>query len=202
MKKGFSLVEIMVVMVVIGIIVALGIKGSALVNTSRIRAEIAKLRNFETGFAGYFLKNNTLPPKDDDNLTTIGDIKCYITQRLLDRQVIAAEDVPSAFSHNSESWNFCTNIADNTTNGNVFGAAGFPVENVGVYSTGLNYELICNIEGILDDGSEFGGSGRVLDTLNNPLELATRNCDDLKNKSLYAGYIYIVFSPNSLIPKI
>jgi prepilin-type N-terminal cleavage/methylation domain-containing protein len=200
MKKGFSLVEIMVVMVVIGIVVALGIKGSALINTSRIRAEIAKLRNFETGFSGYFLKNNTLPPKDGDNLTKIGDFECFKTEMLLDRQVIVTEDVPSAFSGSGAPWHFCTNIfADNTSK--VFTVkADHKAENVGAYAAGLNYELICNIEGVLDDGSVFGGVGRTLATPVDPA-IELERCDVPSNKSPYMGYIYVVFSPNSLIPE-
>jgi prepilin-type N-terminal cleavage/methylation domain-containing protein len=199
MKKGFSLVEIMVVMVAIGIIVALGIKGSALVNTSRIRAEIAKLRNFETGFASYFLKNNTLPPKDADNITDQGGFDCFKTDMLLSRQVVAAEDVPAAFTQNNDPWLFATNVASDVSD-KVFKPAGFNAENVGAYAAGLNYELICNIEGILDDGSVYNSVGRVLANPINPA-LSLERCDEPSNKNQYAGYIYIVFSPNSLIPE-
>jgi prepilin-type N-terminal cleavage/methylation domain-containing protein len=198
MKKGFSLVEVMVVMVVIGIVVALGIKGSALVNTSRIRAEIAKLRNFETGFASYFLKNNSLPPKDGDNTTPEDNFTCYNVAPLLTRQVVVSEDLPSAFSQGSKDWLFATDIAvDNGTH--AFAPMGFDVENVGAYAVGLNYELICNIEGILDDGNALGGVGRALTTPIAPLSLV--NCDEPSNKNQYIGYIYVAFSPNSLIPE-
>jgi prepilin-type N-terminal cleavage/methylation domain-containing protein len=198
MKKGFSLVEIMIVMVIIGIIVALGIKGGALVNASRIRAEIAKLRNFETGFASYFLKHNAMPPytgNDNDSIFI-----SYDTASLVARGVIASEDTPAAFSQNQLPWEFCKNIATED-NGTYFAPAGFAVDNAGAGSCDpatytLNNELICNIETILDDGNIYKGAGRVT----RAGVSISNNCDEAVNKSNFSPYIYVAFSPNSQIP--
>jgi prepilin-type N-terminal cleavage/methylation domain-containing protein len=198
MKKGFSLVEIMIVMVIIGIIVALGIKGGALVNASRIRAEIAKLRNFETGFASYFLKHNSMPPytgNDNDS----SNLVLYNTDQLVTRGVISSEDVPATFSQNQQPWMFCKNIATED-NGTYFTPAGFAVDNAGAGACTsaytLNNELICNIETILDDGNLYKGAGRVT----NAGVSISDNCDAAINKSTYSSYIYVAFSPNSQIP--
>ncbi|MDR2105425.1 MAG: prepilin-type N-terminal cleavage/methylation domain-containing protein [Deferribacteraceae bacterium] len=201
MKKGFSLIEIIVVMVVIGIIVALGIKGGALVNTSRMRTEIAKLRNFEIGFSSYYLKHNALPPKAGDNVTEYDGFTCYVTNKLLEKNVVLSEDVPSTFTKGSEPWRFCTNIAvDNATKVFVPAAVSLgdvDIDNVGAYAEGLNDELICNIEGILDDNNLKNGAGRVLAAVSN---VYMNNCDQPSNKGAYDGYLYIAFSPNSQIP--
>lgn len=197
MKKGFSLIEIMIVMVVIGIVVGLGIKGSALINTSRIRAEIAKLRNFETGFASYFLRHNSLPPNDN---VSISSFSCFKTDNLLSRKVVIIEDTPAAFAEGGGSWSFCTNIAADATTGRFIPGDNITVENAGgiAGNTGrLNRELICNIEGILDDGNLYHGAGR---TLINGVSSFLDNCEDPANKSNYTEYLYLAFSPNSQIP--
>jgi hypothetical protein len=177
----------------------LGIKGSALINTSRIRAEIAKLRNFETGFAGYFLRHNALPPNDNISLVSFS---CFKTENLLARKVVITEDVPAAFAEGGGSWSFCTNIATDVTTGRFVPGVTVTVENAGVIAgnTGkLNRELICNIEGILDDGNLYQGAGR---TLSSGVPSFLDNCEDPANKSNYTEYVYLAFSPNSQIPSI
>ncbi len=47
MKKGFTIVELAIVLVVIGIILAMAVKGKALVETARYKAEINKIRKLE-----------------------------------------------------------------------------------------------------------------------------------------------------------
>ena len=53
MKKGFTIVELAIVLVVIGIILAMAIKGKSLVDAARFRAEINKLRKLEAAMHIY-----------------------------------------------------------------------------------------------------------------------------------------------------
>ena len=46
-KKGFTIVELAIVLVVIGVILGMAVKGKSLVDTARLRAEVNKVRKLE-----------------------------------------------------------------------------------------------------------------------------------------------------------
>jgi prepilin-type N-terminal cleavage/methylation domain-containing protein len=60
LKKGFTIVELAIVLVVIGIILGMAVKGKALLHSARIKAEVAKLNKFEAAVATYFAKTGTI----------------------------------------------------------------------------------------------------------------------------------------------
>ena len=53
-KKGFTIVELAIVLVVIGIILAMVVKGKQLVESARNKAELAKITKLEAATAIYF----------------------------------------------------------------------------------------------------------------------------------------------------
>jgi prepilin-type N-terminal cleavage/methylation domain-containing protein len=55
-KKGFTFVELAIVLVIIGIIMGMLIKGRALIETARLKNEIRKIERIQTGVAGWFAK--------------------------------------------------------------------------------------------------------------------------------------------------
>ncbi|MDR2104678.1 MAG: type II secretion system GspH family protein [Deferribacteraceae bacterium] len=59
MGKGFTLVEITIVMLIIGVIAALAIKGKDLVEVANVRSELRKLERFDLAVKTIVLKKST-----------------------------------------------------------------------------------------------------------------------------------------------
>ncbi len=70
MKKGFTVIELAIALLVIGIIIALGIKGASLIGAAEIRSDIRKLQRIGTGVAAYYSKYNEFPGQRADGTFT------------------------------------------------------------------------------------------------------------------------------------
>jgi prepilin-type N-terminal cleavage/methylation domain-containing protein len=71
LKRGFTIVELAIVLVVIGIILAMAVKGKALVDAAKFRAEINKIRKLEAAMHIYIASNATSHP---DGATQWGEV--------------------------------------------------------------------------------------------------------------------------------
>lgn len=60
-KKGFSLVELAIVLVVIGILMGLAIKGKSLIDAANLKADINKISRIQMAVNTYFTKYDRLP---------------------------------------------------------------------------------------------------------------------------------------------
>ena len=61
MKRGFTIVELAIVLVVIGIILGMAVKGKTLVDAARVKADLAKIYKIEAATAIYYTKTGELP---------------------------------------------------------------------------------------------------------------------------------------------
>jgi prepilin-type N-terminal cleavage/methylation domain-containing protein len=57
LKKGFTIVELAIVLIIIGIIVGMAIKGGALLQTARLRAEFRKVDKIRTALSTWRANN-------------------------------------------------------------------------------------------------------------------------------------------------
>lgn len=60
-EKGFTLIELAIVLVVIGLLMGMAFKGKALVDASRVKAEVNKISKISTALNAYLAKYDTLP---------------------------------------------------------------------------------------------------------------------------------------------
>lgn len=60
-KKGFTLVELSIVIVIIGLIAAGVTAGSALVNQSKLRSVASEINQYKTAYLSFYLKYNSVP---------------------------------------------------------------------------------------------------------------------------------------------
>jgi prepilin-type N-terminal cleavage/methylation domain-containing protein len=86
LKKGFTIVELAIVLIIIGIIIGMAIKGGALLQTAKMRAEFRKVDKIRTALSTWRANNpigiSKYPPEkvvvlDIDRLVQLG----YLTEQ-------------------------------------------------------------------------------------------------------------------------
>jgi prepilin-type N-terminal cleavage/methylation domain-containing protein len=153
MKRGFNLIELAVVFLLIGLISAMVYKGKELLDTASIKADvnkISKLRNAVAAVMMMTAKGNIDEFKYIDNQTGY-DLKQFFTLDLLSREDLAVQGT-------SNTWALfpCINRADNFS---------FDIENVsGTMICALHktypLDVLCNTE-LMSDNQDLGSGNGV-----------------------------------------
>ena len=60
-KKGFSLIELSIVLIIIGLLVASMVGGARLIKSAELRAVMSELRNYQTALNAYYTATGELP---------------------------------------------------------------------------------------------------------------------------------------------
>jgi prepilin-type N-terminal cleavage/methylation domain-containing protein len=60
-RSGFSVVELTIVLIIIGIVIAMVMAGTDFLEKSRIRTELAKVNKYAVAIASYYARNSELP---------------------------------------------------------------------------------------------------------------------------------------------
>lgn len=69
--KGFTLVELAIVLIVIGLLLGMAFKARNMVDAARVKSDISKITKISTAFNTYFSKFDTLPGiKPDGSITS------------------------------------------------------------------------------------------------------------------------------------
>lgn len=71
-KKGFSLIELSIVLIIIGLLVAGVTGGASLIKSAELRAVVSEIRSYQTAVNAYFTSTGCLPGK----ITTAGVSNC------------------------------------------------------------------------------------------------------------------------------
>lgn len=169
MKKGFTLVELAIVLVVIGLLMGMAFKGKTLVDAARIKSDINKIQKLETVLNTYFASYNTFPgKKDDGSYSDLSIMNDLIAESLLKH---------SDFKLNTFSSNihFVGCGEKDIQGGPVFYPVAINAKEplcitfsslphtdnvIDTTSMTINELYICYIETLLDDSDILTGSGR------------------------------------------
>ena len=60
-KRGFTLVELSIVIVIIGLIVAGVTAGQSLVRSAKLQSLVSKINEYSTAYNSFYLQYNSLP---------------------------------------------------------------------------------------------------------------------------------------------
>lgn len=195
MKKAFTLVELAIVLVVIGLLLTLSIKGKSLVATAKMKAEVAKVTQIEKAFRNFTERFNFFPGYSNGSTVTSQGL---ILNHLIGEGYITEKDFE--FDNGKAFWRFIPCVS-NTERWDLSGADLALLKNGGMCirledNVGNIYKapgpFICQVEVTLDDSNVKRGKGRQYqpspsNMLGNPIK-----CKDVKDddRISYAYRIY------------
>ena len=197
MKKGFTLVELAIVLVVIGLLMGMAFKGKSLVDAARIKADVNKIEKMSTAINVYYSKYDTLPGIAGDvtnaGVTYAAKSSGAVYQTLIDEGLLKDGDFKSASG--ATYWTF-TGCSHNAGNAGAAGAATATwdkkaiseqnnlciyrsskshtdfqtatTDNGNIDTPSISGSTICQIETLLDDKNLRSGDGRLATNYNLP----------------------------------
>jgi hypothetical protein len=175
------MVELAIVLVVIGLILGMAIKGKTLIDSAKIRAEVIKISKFESAVYTYFVKTGCLPALDKSGR--------YDTASLVAIGALSQRDFYSEMA--GDNWTLVA-CGMQPSGFNVSGSGAEVCARMGVNEhKKVPARLVCNIEKLLDDENLSTGLGRVQSGATNFSINVYNDCN-----SAPAGvydYMYIIF---------
>lgn len=148
-EKGFTLVELSIVLLIIGLIVGGIFAGQDLVDSARLRATVAQLESYNTGVQTFKLRYNEYLPGDivatTYGLTTDGNANGMIQDA--DGAVLKTDgEIRGFWNHLSQAGligGYYSDATSTATIGTTFPASKVGVGGVGVYGvSNINYYQI------------------------------------------------------------
>lgn len=205
-KKGFSLVELAIVLVVIGILMGLAIKGKSLIDAANLKADINKIARIQMAVNTYFTKYDRLPGMPSGGTATLTDKIVY--DALVDEELLKYNDmVISDGSYGDISyWHFtgCSYnvdgylVSQSITSGNRLCIFVGSVEPGNMTSTApatnprSKESYICSIETMIDDYNVRAGNGRLTSNVTAGVGATNFKCNDPAIADNLVGYLYRV----------
>jgi type II secretory pathway pseudopilin PulG len=193
-KVAFSLAEMAIVMVIVGLILSMAVKGHGMYQTAVMRKEVGKLRKFETAFAAYYAKtNNPFPVVAPPNMTGGGGYAWDLATRdaFIAAGYLNNDDLTFKFTKDVPTFVLGLEAADGE------GYKYSTAQNMdNATSVGLSFKsafksFICSIELIYDDKNVVGGNGRLVGTEYTYLGTADFT-DCLTLTGIYQDYWYLL----------
>jgi prepilin-type N-terminal cleavage/methylation domain-containing protein len=165
-KKGFSFVEMAIVLVIIGLIMGMVLKGKELITSSEIRKELNKFRKYEAAFTGTLMKTNKPFPKElPDDPSSTDQLRVWsdnISDLFIEQNYLKEEDKFMRYAENTAVV-FFPDLSINASGGYevpnpVLGLG----ENFSVYLGNPARLFICLLENMLDDKDVNYSAGRYI----------------------------------------
>ncbi|MDR2104785.1 MAG: prepilin-type N-terminal cleavage/methylation domain-containing protein [Deferribacteraceae bacterium] len=215
MKKGFSLVEVAIVLLCLGLLAVIVFRGGILIHSSEVRSEIGKMNKNATAISLYYSEINAIPGYDNvsspstDNAT----LGLLDIQDLLDQQYVTAFDLESKFSKNR--WTYYHGIVPDTTVAaytDINHPSDYPyristsARVIGLSIEDVEIRFLCSFEQIVDDHNFVNGNGRYfhghVPTKNTPIDFRNtpglfERCYKIKQDGAveqYIRYAYVIFA--------
>lgn len=176
---GFTLVELAIVLIVIGLLLGMAFKGKSLVDSARIKAEIMKVQKIQTAFSTFKAKYDRLPGQPFSTGTIESNKKIY--EELIKEGLLHDSDFRSNLKESQgKHWFFagCAPVATSEGTRSAWNtSAAFALENVCMFLASVHpkdigpltgataymetdAQMTCWIETMLDNSNILTGDGR------------------------------------------
>ncbi len=201
MRKGFTLIELAIALMVIGLILAMAMKGRAIVDAANIKADMNKMNKMTSAIMTYVSIYNRLPgtvPLRGGG--TVGTSQAFyidmIDELFLDRPDFLAQSesgetyfkVVSCQVRASGGYDISTTLK---TYGNLCMILSTQHPAHGNTATiKASNKFACYMEELLDNKNLTSGAGRSRDMKNDPFPSDDTNCDDAGAVTNYAYLVY------------
>jgi type II secretory pathway pseudopilin PulG len=197
-KFAFSLVELTVVLLIVGLILGIALKGQIIIESARLRSEVRKIEKLQSTLANYVNRQNKLPP-------IVTGTTQYDLDVLIDNGYIQKNDtlvgIKATGATSDYTWKYlaCLNTKeggdDNYSWGLPSTGQNLLLANICVATANkavsfLNMDglLNCTIEVSIDDKNYLGGNGRLNEGKTPPAGLDFNKCDNVSGVSVEYFY--------------
>jgi prepilin-type N-terminal cleavage/methylation domain-containing protein len=196
-KKGFTLVELAIVLVIIGLITGMAVKGRSLAAAAEMREEVNKMRKYEHAFATHAAKSGNYIPAYYDNASE-KQWSDNVTRIFLRQGYLVPKDLIMKYNKDNISTYFVAELVNSQTNPdygyNLNREVSLGITNFGVLlDSALNY-FVCSVEVMIDDRSILDGLGRIAydgggSPVNNFEEEQYSDCSEFTSETTAYGYV-------------
>lgn len=208
-KKGFTLVELAIIIVVIGILLGLTLKAKSLIDGARIKKQLNAVPRITGAFGAYYAKYGSFPGAGSDGQI----ISTAELSKALVKEGLMKDDDFSASSPNSGAgwWAFtgCKDMSDHWKEQAPTAKSRICIVKVAtpsksntsaggdlVKSSTMDGATLCLLETMLDDKNVSKGDGRwprADASLSGKVDTTNWNCDEKKNTGKNIQYLYKIW---------
>ena len=149
-KKGFSLIELSIVLIIIGLLVAGITGGSSLIKSAELRAVMSDIRNYQTVVSAYYTSIGELPGTDGSSEMAFAD-SCDAWAAMVNEGII--DTYLTSFSKDTTTNKY--SCASMTTVGSV-NSVNSKMKG-GFYALGYNNEMLANVIFLVGNGQTADG---------------------------------------------
>ncbi|MDR2400067.1 MAG: prepilin-type N-terminal cleavage/methylation domain-containing protein [Deferribacteraceae bacterium] len=156
LARGFTLIELAVVLVIVGVIIGMAFKGLDLIDTANTRSELQKVMKIRNALAAWISVNTKTEATGDfpkeDNTSILSMLSGKHIYKFSELDGLTDEDRKNPF----DSWYLIGGSALSAGHDldSGFGDSFF------LYSKNLSKRFICNVEVLLDDDNTSTGVAR------------------------------------------
>ena len=148
-KKGFSLIELSIVLIIIGLLVAGITGGSSLIKSAELRAVMTDIRNYQTAINAYYTSRGELPGTSGSSEMSF-DNSCLAWAQMVNEGIVDAN--LNAFTKDSTTKQYsCASITSVSSSNSI----GSKMKG-GYYALGYNDEMLSNVIFLVGSGETVG----------------------------------------------
>lgn len=144
-KKGFSLIELSIVLIIIGLLVAGITGGASLIKSAELRAVMSDIRNYQTAINAYYTARGELPGTNGSSEMEFGN-SCYAWAQMVNEGIVDAS-LGSFTKETTNNQYTCTTITDVSSSNSIASKM-----KGGYYALGYNDDMLANVIFVVGNG--------------------------------------------------
>ena len=150
-KKGFSLIELSIVLIIIGLLVAGITGGASLIKSAELRAVMTDIRNYQTAVNAYYTSRGELPGTSGSSEMTF-DNSCLAWAQMVNEGIVDANLTSFSLISGTKQYTCNPSTITSVTAENSIGSK----MKGGYYALGYNCNMLANVIFLVGSGETVG----------------------------------------------